>query len=104
MPTCRVRAEASEEAWNLLHEITANICNIIENSQAQYIIFGGDLNVNLKTDTSHARVINEFLRTYCLMPANNVEPCGNIKATDYTFSNEKLNQFSTIDYLCISSV
>ena len=50
----------SADAWNNLHEIIANICDIIENSDATFIIVGGDLNVNYNKDTPHARVLHDF--------------------------------------------
>jgi hypothetical protein len=93
----------SADDWNTLHEIIANISNVIENSDATFIIVGGDLNVNCSRDTPHARVLNDFFKTYKLMPVNNMAPSAEIKIIEYTFCNEKLNQFSLIDYFCVSS-
>src|ERR1043165_1643321 len=93
----------SADDWNNLHEIIANICDVIENSDATFIIVGGDMNVNCSRDTPHARVLNDFCKTYNLMPANNMAPSEEIKVIEYTFCNEKLKQFSLIDYFCVSS-
>ena len=96
--------DGSVQALNLLHEILANVSNIIENSNADSIIFGGDLNVDIVTkSTPHAIALNEFIQTYKLIA--NCRACTvnvNTTAPAYTFSNEKLNRYSTIDFLCMS--
>ncbi len=96
------------EVLNTLHEVLANISIIIEQSSAQYLFFGGDLNVNLKKASLHSAKINDFLLTYEMfvandrasMPAGTLVPPG--VSTKYTFSNGKLQCYSTIDFLCVS--
>ena len=62
--------DGSITAVNTIHEILANICNIVEPSTAEFIIFGGDLNVNIAGHSAHAVVINDFLLTYKLKLGN----------------------------------
>jgi exonuclease III len=91
---------SSSDAINILNEVLANISNTIEESSAEFYIFGGDLNANLALQSVHSNIINDFLSTYHIKPANSVYPTAmNI---DYTFANEKLNYYSVIDYLCLS--
>jgi exonuclease III len=89
--------DGSALALNSLHEILANMSDIIEQSQADYVVFGGDLNVNIDKSTALYFSVNEWLTTYKLINAQ-------IKTTDsfYTFSNEKLNRFSAIDFICVT--
>jgi exonuclease III len=98
------------EALNTLHEVLANACSIIEQSTAKYIVFGGDLNVNLSQKSLHAVAINDFLLTYKVSVANDrsiiapgsTVPPGVSLDIKYTFSNEKLQRYSLIDFICIS--
>ena len=62
--------DGSVEALNTLHEVLANICIIIEQSSAKYIIFGGDLNVNLKSASPHSAAKNDFVLIYKMLVAN----------------------------------
>ena len=79
---------------NTLHEVLANISIIIEQSSAEYIIFGGDLNVNLKSASPHSAAINDFLLTYKMLVANDRStspaPSGVSADIKYTFLNESL--------------
>ena len=61
--------DSSVSSMNSLHEILAN-ANIIKQSSAEYIIFGGDINVNVSKTTPHAHAVNEFLTTYKLTPGH----------------------------------
>ena len=96
--------DGSVAALNLVHEILANVSNIIENSDADSIVFGGDLNVDIVTkSTLHATAINEFLQTYKLIVNSPTDlSSGDYSGPTYTFSHEKMNSYSTIDFLCIS--
>ena len=98
--------DGSLESLDTVHEILANISDIIESSTSNYIIFGGDLNVNLKGKSPHAVAINDFLLTYKIQFGQKAfVPGCNQRCDDnayYTFSNEKSNRYSTIDYLCFS--
>ena len=92
--------DGSIDALNLLHEILANMSNIIETSIAERMVFGGDLNVNISKNSPHALAINDFLSTY-----NIKKGYSDILRDDqlqYTFGNEKSNRFSVIDFLCVS--
>jgi len=91
--------DGSIEALNSLNEVIANASNIIEESSSKFFLFGGDLNVNLNSQTPHAMVINDFLNSYNLNSVVSTHPSMNI---EYTFINEKLNRHSTIDFLCLS--
>ena len=116
--------DGSLTALNLLHEILANAADIIEQSTAEYILFGGDINVNITKQSAHALAVNEFLTTYKLLPGyctkninksiyaidaanyllnlhdNLVDLTG--KTGFYTFSNEKLGRYTTIDFLFVT--
>ena len=105
--------DGSISSLNLVHEILANAADIIEQSSAEYILFGGDINVNVSKKSAHALAINDFLSTYKLMPGhviNNTgqvapaldESMGGSKDSYYTFSNEKLGRYTTIDFLFVS--
>ncbi len=102
--------DGSVESLNTLHEVLANISIIIEQSSAQYLIFGGDLNVNLKATTPHSAAINDFLQTYKMLVANDrtslsagtPAPAGISTDIKYTFSNEKRSAYSIIDFICVS--
>ena len=83
--------DSSDEALNNLNEVLANICNIIEDSTAQYYIFGCDLNVNLQGQSAHSLAINEFLKMYHMNLASAADP--GAMQIDYTFANEKLNHY-----------
>ena len=76
----------SIEACHILHETLANISDVIENAEARFIVFGGDLNTNLHIDTPHARAINDFCKTY--RPGNSVQAHNKARVIEYTFSNE----------------
>jgi len=56
--------DVSINALNLLHETFANVIDVIEDSNADYIIFGGDMNVDFNSKTPHSLVVNDFLETY----------------------------------------
>src|SRR5580692_2991299 len=74
--------------------------NIVETSNAERIVFGGDLNVNINKNSPHALAVNDFLRTYKIKKGYS-----SIASDDqlhYTFGNEKSERFSIIDFLCIS--
>ena len=88
--------DGSVDAVNTLFEIIANVSDIIEQSSAEFICFGGDLNVNLDDNTPHAAALNDFLRTYKL-----IVPNGN-KDILYTFFNVNRGHYSKIDFLCFS--
>ena len=93
---------------NLLNEILANVSNIIERSDAEFLIFGGDLNVNIiDKATPHAVAIKDFLMTYKLIA--DCRACAPVTPTEnnknvptHTFSNEMLGRYSTIDFICVS--
>ena len=91
--------DGSVNALNELNEILTNVSVIIEESDAQYHIFGGDLNADLTKNSAHAAAINDFMDNYkikCVkITANNNESV-------YTYSNCKLNHYSLIDFICIS--
>ena len=59
--------DGSISSLNLLNEILANAADLIEQSTVEYILFGGDMNVNISKKTSHALAVGEFLSTYKLM-------------------------------------
>ena len=77
----------------------ANACNIIEDVSANLCLFGGDLNTNLNSFSPHAMVIKEFLNTYKM---SIVVPTNSSDNDYYTFANDKLSNYSTIDFLCVS--
>ena len=105
-------------SMNSLHEILANAADIIEQSSAEYILFGGDINVNVSKTTPHAHAVNEFLTTYKLIPGhasnntalaalvsdkpNKPVPLDITKESFYTFSNEKLGRYTVIDYIFVT--
>jgi hypothetical protein len=74
---------------------------IIDLSAAQFVIFGGDLNVNIECKSPHALAINDFLGTYKLKNGLGLLE-QSVKSCIYTFSNEELGRHSTIDFLCVS--
>ena len=90
---------------NILEEIIPNVSEIIEQSQADTIIFGGDLNTNIMDkNTPHSIAINDFLLTSKLIAGQKIEKSSDVDIyIDYTFANEKLGRYSTIDFLCISN-
>jgi len=100
--------DGSINALHLLHETFANVIDVIEDSNPDYIIFGGDMNVDLISITPHSLVVNDFLETYKivvdkLLNMNNVGVAS--IDTQYTFSNTKLNRYSTIDlFVCFKKV
>ena len=75
---------------------------IIEESDAKYYFFGGDINVFLSNNnSSHASAINASLDTYKIKTVN-IRHSTNNNDIAYTYSNHKLNHYSLIDYICIS--
>lgn len=90
----------------------------------RYILFGGDINVNIDKQTTHASVVKEFISTYELFPGyctnkmNRIAPVigaainlSNVhdnssnlggKAGFYTFSNKKLGRYITSDFLFVT--
>lgn len=100
--------DGSVKNLDSLHEILANLSSIIEQSEYEFIAFGGDMNVNLSGQSPHSVAINDFLLTYKLFfgkkeLASNIVNSPIPMAMDfYTFSNEKLNRYTTIDFLCFS--
>ena len=93
--------DGSITALNMIHEILANVSNNIELSEAKLIIFDGDINTNITSNSSHASAINDFLLTYKMKIGNTLLESKN--DTSYTFGNEKLNRYSSsIDFLCVS--
>ena len=92
--------DGSITALNMIHGILANVSNNIELSEAKFIIFGGDINTNITSNSSHALAINDFLLTYKMKIGNTLLESKN--ETSYTFGNEKLNRYSSIDFLCVS--
>src|SRR5271156_2300098 len=90
--------DGSVKSHDLVHEILANAADIIESSSTEYCIFGGDLNTDINSKLSpHSLAINEFLLTYKLLVA---QPAGHTSNIVYTFCNDKLKRFSTIDFIC----
>jgi len=89
----------------MLHEILANLADIIEQSPAELLFLGGDLNVNLNSKTPHAHVINNFLRTYKMTIGDTnkiMAPSNECDRRKYSFANEKLKRYTTIDFICLS--
>jgi len=75
------------------------VIDVIEDSNADYIIFGGDMTVDLNSKTSHSLVVNDFLKTYKIVfdKLVNMNDVGEANIdTQYTFSNTKLNRYSSI--------
>jgi exonuclease III len=97
MPCDSGSQETFEESVDIVTEIT----NCLEASRKQYIIFGGDLNVNLKkSKTKQSILLNEFIVKFNLF----INDCSNDDDdTFFTFSNDKLGRYSVIDYICVSN-
>ena len=58
--------DGSIASLDCLQEILANVTDIVEQSSHEYIVFGGDLNVNLFNKSAHSLAINDFLSEYKL--------------------------------------
>lgn len=86
------------ESKDLAIEILSDITDVLSSSQYQGIIFGGDLNCDLSTDSHISPAVNDFLSDFNLkyfdMKRHNRDA--------FTFSNASRNAFSLIDYLCVS--
>ena len=92
--------DGSTESLLNVNEIVVNISNVVDDSDACTIVFGGDLNVNLHSDSHHSVAINDFLSTYKLQTADVCLESG--EELEYTYANEKQLKFSVIDFICIS--
>ena len=61
------------------------------------IFLGGDLNTDLNRSRKHSKIVLDFLA------AHGMNYCKLDKSMNYTFSNEKRNAYSTIDFWCVTS-
>ena len=80
--------DGSLNSLDCVHEILANVSEIIELSTVDYVIFGGDLNVNLQGKSSHSVAINDFLLTYKLLIGLKTDASSGINSLNninYTF-------------------
>ena len=58
--------DGSLTAVDCVHELLTNISMLIENVASEFLIFGGDF-IDIKSKSSHAVALNEFLLTYKLL-------------------------------------
>ena len=79
--------------------VKRSIISNIEESETKYHVFEEDLNADLRSNSAHASIINDFLDTYKIKTVNITANNNDIV---YTFSNSKLNHYSLIDYSCMS--
>ena len=70
---------------------------MINENSYDYIFLGGDLNTDLNRSRKHSKIVLDFLE------AHGMNYCKLDKSMNYTFSNEKRNAYSTIDFWCVTS-
>jgi hypothetical protein len=91
--------EDGSESRDLVLEILSSVIDVISECDYEFILFGGDLNLRSGTG-NNSKIINNFLKDidcdYCEFTNN--------PTAHYTFGNDKLLNFSVIDFLCLSNV
>ena len=89
--------EDNADSKELIIDILAQVATVINDNSYDYICMGGDFNTDLNSNRKHSKIVIDFL------DAHGMHYCKLNNSTNYTFSNEKRNCYSTIDFWCITS-
>src|SRR6266568_1308436 len=83
----------------LLEDVLGEVEHLLGEHEGLPIIFGGDINTDLKKVSPHSKIIHAFMQAYDLVMCNQVIPPN----LTYTYFNEALDQRSMTDYFFISN-
>ena len=96
--------DGSLESYDLVVEMLSTIeCIITDNiSSCKALFIGGDFNTDLNLNRRNALLLKDFLVEYDMKFLSNTDGVNNYSVS-HTFSNEKRNCSSIIDFICFSS-
>jgi hypothetical protein len=96
--------DGSLESYDLVVEMLSTIeCIITDNiSSCKALFIGGDFNTDLNLNRRNALLLKDFLVDYDMKFLSNTDGVNNYSVS-HTFSNEKRNCSSIIDFICFSS-
>ena len=87
---------------DIVIETLAVIADLLNQHDYDYIFIGGDLNVNLNSGRKNTILIKSFLLDFDLHFLNLIDLNANSNSC-YTFSNDKRDCSSEIDFICFSN-
>ena len=86
----------------ILAEIFTDINCCLDSIDYDYILFGGDMNVNLKAKSKTASVISHYLQEINVVCTVDLNLKKNGSVIEYTYHHESLGEKSYLDYIFIS--
>ena len=78
------------------------ISELMESLHGETIVLGGDMNSDLNSSEHASEVLNTFLRNNALNRCD--APISGSNLNNYTYSNDALGHYSTIDYFAVSDM
>lgn len=90
---------ASVDDLCIVQSMFAEIEVIINSFPNHKLVMGGDFNTNIGLITAKNDIFRHFLVKFKIVPCNKIIDCN----LHYTYCHESLQQFSCIDFICVSS-